>query len=107
MISCGGHHSAIITPKGEVYLWGRNTQGQCGKPPNHNHAIYQPMKLQMDNSRQIKNVDCGEFHTAIISSSGELFMFGDNSEGQLGVGLEYKAFIERPTLIIDIKEEIQ
>ena len=36
MISCGGNHTALVTADGDIYLWGSNFKGQCGRPPNMN-----------------------------------------------------------------------
>lgn len=33
-------------------------------------------------------------------------MFGDNSEGQLGIGIDFKSIVERPALISEINEEV-
>jgi len=51
-------------------------------------------------------IDCGEIHTAVVSNTGELFTFGDNSEGQLGIGIEFKNNIDRLTLVTGISEEV-
>jgi alpha-tubulin suppressor-like RCC1 family protein len=45
-------------------------------------------------------------HTALISTTGELYTLGDNSEGQLGIGMEYKIHTDRPTLVTGITEEV-
>ena len=88
---------------GEGYLWGRNLQGQCGNSPNF---IFSPAKLLLDSPKSLKAVSCGDLHTAVLSAQGELFMLGDNSEGQLGLGLEYKMHTDRPTLVSSIAEEV-
>jgi alpha-tubulin suppressor-like RCC1 family protein len=44
--------------------------------------------------------------TALVSSAGELFVMGDNSEGQLGVGIDYKTCIDRPVKVHDIREDV-
>lgn len=38
------------------------------------------------NSINISTVTCGELHTAIVSTSGQLFTFGDGTFGVLGNG---------------------
>lgn len=54
--------------------------------------------------KQFSSVDCGDLHTALISSTGELFTFGDNSEGQLGIGIEFKNHVDRASLVTGISE---
>jgi alpha-tubulin suppressor-like RCC1 family protein len=50
-LSCGGFHTAILASSGEVYLWGRNTYGQCGRSPNGNitsQFLFGPSRLFLE-----------------------------------------------------------
>jgi alpha-tubulin suppressor-like RCC1 family protein len=60
----------------------------------------------MDSMKQFKSVDCGDQHSALVTPSGDLYTFGDNSEGQLGLGIDYKTFVDRPTLVTGILDRI-
>ena len=31
-VSCGGHHTGVLTNEGRVYMWGRNDKGQAAVP---------------------------------------------------------------------------
>ena len=42
----------------------------------------------------------------MVTINGELYMMGDNSEGQLGIGIDYKPSIDRPAKVLDIREDI-
>ena len=42
-ISCGCHHSALITREGILYVWGRNLDGQLGNGTRK--EILKPMPL--------------------------------------------------------------
>ena len=35
----------------------------------------------MDAPKTLKSIDCGDLHTAVITSSGEVYAFGDNTDG--------------------------
>jgi alpha-tubulin suppressor-like RCC1 family protein len=59
------------------------------------------------NNKLFRSVDCGDLHSALVSSNGELFTFGDNSEGQLGVGIEFKNSIDRASLVTGISEDVK
>eukprot|EP00347_Sterkiella_histriomuscorum_P023139 403335798 len=105
-ISCGGFHTAVLTSVGDVYIWGRNLQGQCGRSINYNQFMFAPHKLHTDSANKtFRQVDCGDQHTAVVSSTGELYTFGDNSEGQLGIGVEFKNTVDRAALVTGISEE--
>lgn len=61
----------------------------------------------MEIHRNFKAVDCGDQHTALITPSGDLYTLGDNSEGQLGLGIDYKTFNEKATLVTGIMDRVQ
>ena len=42
----------------------------------------------------------------LLSNDGQVFAFGDNSEGQLGIGCDYKTMLDRPVILRDFGEEI-
>lgn len=68
--------------------------------------MFAPHKLHADSANKLfRAIDCGDQHTAVISNTGELYTFGDNSEGQLGIGIEFRNNIDRPTLVTGISEE--
>lgn len=54
----------------------------------------------------IKGVECGDLHTMLLGQDGSVLAFGSNSEGQLGIGLEYKPVVERPVMLRGLGEEI-
>lgn len=69
----------------EVYTWGTNRYGQLGLGNNENGKCYNIPRF-CSFGILIKEVACGEEHTAIITGQGQLYTFGSNSEGRLGLG---------------------
>ena len=56
------------------------------------------------NVRNIRQVSCGNYHTAFIDHEGSVWTFGYNASGQLGLGEGYRDYVEFPTKIVgDIK----
>ena len=49
----------------------------------------------------------GDLHSAVISTSGSLYTFGDNSKGQLGLGPRAKIHVESPQEVIDVPETVR
>jgi alpha-tubulin suppressor-like RCC1 family protein len=85
-VSCGGRHSAALTACGRLYVWGRNGVGQLGV---HARADMSAMPIPMDGalgSSIVVQVSCGSLHTAAVTLDGQLFAWGANSFGQLGLG---------------------
>lgn len=88
-VSCGYDHTAAITADGSLWTWGHNEQGQIGNGKiNRDSADFiaavevceVPVKV-LDN---VSQVSCGYGFTAAIKTDGTLWMWGDNSNGQLG-----------------------
>lgn len=79
-VRSGMCHTAGLTSKGNVYVWGWNDKNQCGSKSKIPHLF--------EGLGGIKalQISCGDEHTLIKSSQGEVWCFGDNSKGQLGQG---------------------
>eukprot|EP01091_Cochliopodium_minus_P013291 TRINITY_DN4247_c0_g1_i1.p1 TRINITY_DN4247_c0_g1~~TRINITY_DN4247_c0_g1_i1.p1 ORF type:complete len:316 (-),score=72.14 TRINITY_DN4247_c0_g1_i1:58-1005(-) len=51
------------------------------------------------NDRSVMTISCGASHSLIYKKNGELFVFGDNSNGQLGLGQKIFS-VDKPTLLM-------
>ena len=69
----------------EIYTWGANRYGQLGLGNELKDKCYNTPRF-CSFSIVIKEVACGEEHTAIITGQGQIYTFGSNSEGRLGLG---------------------
>ena len=82
-VSLGMLFSAAITKDGSLYMWGENGSGQLGNGETGNEALSSvPIKI-MDN---VEAVSLGNGHSGALTKDGELYMWGNNSLG--GVGIE-------------------
>jgi len=84
-VSCGGAHTVAIDRWGKVFAWGSDDHGQCG----HNTGSITcpvPKMVRGLGHHCVVQVSTGASHTLCLSNSGDLFAFGDNSHGQLGLG---------------------
>ena len=86
-VACGGQHTALVVTDGSLYTWGRNVEGQCGLPANRNFSIHRPQRVDLSRRITVSQISCGDKHTAFEATDGSLFTFGDNSHGQLGLGM--------------------
>lgn len=82
-ICSGLEHLIILTTNGDLYSFGCGLRGQLGHGDVRN---YDKPKL-IDALAGIKIIDiaCGAFHSVAISSFGDLYSFGWNTNGQLGL----------------------
>lgn len=86
-IACGEFHTCAVTMAGELYTWGDGTHyaGLLGHGTNVSHWIPKRIAGPLE-GLQIATVTCGPWHTALITSTGQLFTFGDGTFGVLGHG---------------------
>lgn len=78
----GSNHSVILTMDGEVYTWGRNSEGQLGHGARKEQK--QPTMILTLNDRHIVEVACGSDFTLVVDTSARLWGWGQNDGGQLG-----------------------
>ncbi|PAN16796.1 hypothetical protein PAHAL_3G087300 [Panicum hallii] len=86
-VACGEFHTCAVTTTGELYTWGDGTHnvGLLGHGNDVGHWIPKRISGALE-SLQVAYVSCGTWHTALITSMGQLFTFGDGSFGVLGHG---------------------
>ncbi|MCO5581816.1 hypothetical protein L7F22_035705 [Adiantum nelumboides] len=90
-VDCGEYHSCALTFSGEIYTWGDGTFGLLGHGSDVSHWMPKRISGPLE-GLQIASVSCGTWHTALVTSSGQLFTFGDGTFGVLGHGDRCSAF---------------
>ncbi|XP_063074748.1 probable E3 ubiquitin-protein ligase HERC4 [Engraulis encrasicolus] len=86
-VACGQDHSLALCGSGEVYSWGRGDEGQLGVASQLSN-MSQPLwvTIQAPWPVLITQVACGNVHSLALSSGGDVFSWGKNTHGQLGLG---------------------
>eukprot|EP01138_Halocafeteria_seosinensis_P000473 gb/GECG01000487.1/.p1 GENE.gb/GECG01000487.1/~~gb/GECG01000487.1/.p1 ORF type:complete len:2199 (+),score=217.36 gb/GECG01000487.1/:1-6597(+) len=100
-ICASGCISGVVSTSGIVYMWGDNRKGQCGvgkaahvykatalsalRDGTFNSAHPDMLQNALQHNR-IVQLSCSRSHCAAVSSTGRVFVWGDNSYGQLGLG---------------------
>uniref|UniRef100_A0A667XTT5 X-linked retinitis pigmentosa GTPase regulator n=1 Tax=Myripristis murdjan TaxID=586833 RepID=A0A667XTT5_9TELE len=90
LAACGRNHTIIYTGKGNVYTTGGNSEGQLGLGDCEERTAFQLVSFFTSN-RPIRMLAAGSNTSAALTESGKLFMWGDNAEGQIGLGKESHA----------------
>ncbi|XP_073306555.1 PH, RCC1 and FYVE domains-containing protein 1-like [Primulina huaijiensis] len=95
-VACGEFHSCAITMAGELYTWGDGTHnaGILGHGTDLCHWVPKRISGPLD-GRQVATVSCGPWHTALITTTGQMFTFGDGTFGALGHGNREKVMYPR------------
>jgi alpha-tubulin suppressor-like RCC1 family protein len=83
-IVSGAQHVFALTKSGNVISWGGNRKGQLGDGQMTSSTI--PLTLSMLRHRPVISLACGESHSMALTIGGSIFVWGENAQGQLGLG---------------------
>ncbi|XP_042487543.1 PH, RCC1 and FYVE domains-containing protein 1-like [Macadamia integrifolia] len=86
-VSCGEYHTCAISMAGDLFTWGDGTHnsGLLGHGTDVSHWIPKRISGPLE-GLQVLSVACGTWHSALATSNGKLFTFGDGTFGVLGHG---------------------
>uniref|UniRef100_A0A8C4TJ25 HECT-type E3 ubiquitin transferase n=1 Tax=Erpetoichthys calabaricus TaxID=27687 RepID=A0A8C4TJ25_ERPCA len=98
-VSCGTQFSVALTKDGHVYTFGQDRLIGLpeGRARNHNR----PQQVPALSGIFIKDIAVGAEHTLALSSTGDVYAWGSNSEGQLGLG--HTNHVREPTLLTSLQ----
>jgi len=93
-LAAGGRHSLGIkttpTSSGTLWAWGYNEYGQLGLGDSGS-STYRITPTQIGTSSDWSIVIAGDNHTLALKTTGQLWLWGRNDSGQLGMGsYDYK-----------------
>uniref|UniRef100_UPI0031343193 probable E3 ubiquitin-protein ligase HERC4 isoform 4 n=1 Tax=Mus musculus TaxID=10090 RepID=UPI0031343193 len=86
-VACGEAHTLALNDKGQVYAWGLDSDGQLGLQGSE-ECIRVPRNIKSLSDIQIVQVACGYYHSLALSKASEVFCWGQNKYGQLGLGID-------------------
>ncbi|KAJ0062197.1 hypothetical protein NL108_017688, partial [Boleophthalmus pectinirostris] len=89
-VACGGSQVAVLNDQGEVFVWG---YGILGKGPRLSESSVPEQippqlfgRTEFNPSVAVSKIHCGLSHFAAVTNGGELFVWGKNVRGCLGIG---------------------
>ncbi|KAG1949777.1 retinitis pigmentosa GTPase regulator b [Pimephales promelas] len=94
LAACGRTHSLVYTSRGNLYASGGNNEGQLGLGDCDDRASFHLVDF-FSKHGPIKMLAAGSNTSAVLTEDGRLYMWGDNSEGQIGLGKESNALTPR------------
>ncbi|XP_020233612.1 PH, RCC1 and FYVE domains-containing protein 1 isoform X2 [Cajanus cajan] len=87
LVACGEYHTCAVTLSGDLYTWGNGTYnyGLLGHGNQVSHWVPKRVNGPLEGIH-VSYISCGPWHTAVVTSAGQLFTFGDGTFGALGHG---------------------
>mmetsp|Transcript_32208 Transcript_32208/g.51257 ORF Transcript_32208/g.51257 Transcript_32208/m.51257 type:complete len:1524 (+) Transcript_32208:142-4713(+) len=128
-ICAGSFHMAAVTKRGKVFTWGDGNYGRLGQGPgeiirsksikkkkmskkeadalkeaciNARHDTDEPTRVEDIRKLSIQDVACGYSHTACVTKTGAVYVWGGATDGKLGLGPvtgEYECYCPYPILL--------
>lgn len=83
LVSCGYEHAVVLTIDGKVLTWGYGASGCLGQENKKSYSS--PTSINSIFNKNILYLECGAYHTAAVSSAGELWTWGRSDVNQLGL----------------------
>ena len=80
----GCEHTLAVTQEGQLFSFGYNYRGQLGQGTTS--SIFSPRLVRGLESKKVVTVSCSYYHSVLSCAGGEIYAFGRNDFGQLGLG---------------------
>lgn len=85
-LSPGRLSTCGVDTVGSGYCWGSNQRGEIGNPSTLTGSTASPAPTLVTSSVKFKSIATGWEHACGLSTDGTAFCWGDNVNGQLGIG---------------------
>lgn len=101
-VSCGEQFTLALSENGDIYSWGDGANGQLGL----GYVVEQlePKKISNFSSEDVvfTKISAGKEHALALSDSGDIYVWGGNMFGQLGLN-HYKPYNRPQKLPSELK----
>jgi alpha-tubulin suppressor-like RCC1 family protein len=85
-IAANKDHSLVLNAGGKVFSWGENIFGQLGDGTHVRKSIPSPISAASFGGNAVRDVKAGHYHSLARTADGNLYAWGNNSQGELGDG---------------------
>ncbi len=104
-VAAGGDHTCAVDVSGSLFCWGYNDSGEVGVPGDD--VVTSPVKPGCEPQsgsgicfQDYQSVSAGAFHSCALRAGGELYCWGGNQNGQVGIGPPTDNFqVREPTRV--------
>ena len=103
-ISAGKAHSLVVSPSGLLFAFGNNYSGQLGLGTDAEKVVSTPLPVEKLRGLSVIEASCGDTHSLILAQEREgsgtsLYVCGQASVGQLGLGSSRTSPVMTPTML--------
>ncbi|KAK3582772.1 hypothetical protein CHS0354_015299 [Potamilus streckersoni] len=84
-VSCGKEHVLLLSSTGEVYSYGKGSRGQLGYGDLHVDQQTTPLPVETLSGLAVRVIAAGGWHSTAVTAEGDLYVWGWNESGQLGL----------------------
>ena len=102
-VACGRYFSAAVTSEGEVYTWGAGRDFALGHGDRGNKNL--PTKVEALAGERVVKITCGKNFTVALTVTGNVYAWGNNDLGQLGISKADRC-TELPTRLSTVAEVV-
>ncbi|PCH65338.1 MAG: hypothetical protein COC01_09840 [Bacteroidetes bacterium] len=103
-IATGEYHSMALRNDSTLWVWGDDYYGQLGdSATGFNKEQIIPIKV--DRISKVIAIAAGETHSMVLLANGEIWMWGDGGQGQLGNG-KINSFVSVPNQVVGLSNVI-
>ena len=101
-------HVCAIVAGGGLKCWGRNESGQLGDGNSGDHRYRHTPQYVSGLTTGVRSVALGARHTCAVLDSGQMKCFGNNWDGQLGIGTSGTGYWSMaPQSVLGLSVEIE
>ncbi|CAG9311706.1 unnamed protein product [Blepharisma stoltei] len=105
-IACGEAHTLALDSDGVIHIFGWAEDGQLGISPSElkDGMMTTEIKEIQSIKQKITKVSAGSIFSACLTESGEVYVWGNGEQGQLGLGNNIKR-ADFPSVVASLKNE--
>ncbi|WP_158520419.1 InlB B-repeat-containing protein [Bombiscardovia coagulans] len=85
-VSAGSSHSVALDDKGQLWAWGNNSFGELAKGNTTGRTNRPAIIVMPAGAGNITQISSGTWNTMILDDKGQVWAWGNNSNGQIGNG---------------------
>jgi regulator of chromosome condensation len=86
-VACGENHILILSTTGALFAWGVNEGYRLGIASHGANVVGSPARINLPHSPRVVRVAAGSMHSFAINSVGDVWGWGLNLCGQIGIDI--------------------